>query len=419
MQLKQRVKKERSGRRTVKRLHVQKGGENWVVIDDEARRNEWATAFAADPSWAGMYDTLVSNPRPEPTTDDGKEKAVTQYVNAVMRQDELFDMAIRIIRKSLGIADNEPDILTKVASIEGRKKEMLEYLKDVHRIVSFNVMNNAGTKFNSIETDASESLASLLLYPARASNIFIQAISTIAVQLKNDANAPLKQTVTDNPIIKRIQADHFKAYADSLAFLKTARQLRDGFFIGQEIDPFRKILASSRDASSVEGDFWEKFVGKLRDLIKAPDNAQIESILGNPGTYVDINIPTIPKGTKSYSSISESWANITAAVVASYVKSVGNWDAIEFVKSFKRTPPAAEITNNMLKVFNNPVGGINVSRYIPNYTMLNSKIFGEEGLTLRRLYKQFNSYVVNYMLELAYMIQKMEPSVKAAVASTP
>jgi len=419
MQLKQRVKKEKSShsRRTMKRMQKQRGGANFVAIPDASRRAEWATALAADMSWANMYDTLVGDTRTEPAVTAGIDVAVTHYVTAVMRQDELLDIAVKLMRAKLGIAADEADILTRVRDIETRKAEMMEYILDVQRLVSF-VPTEAGavdvnqSKIGALLNMSSESLASLILYPARATNIFVQALATLAIQLKADANAPMRSAIMDEPSIQRVQADHFKAYADSLAFLKTARPLRDGFFMDQPITSFTKIIANSTDATGEKGDFWIKFVSKLRTMIETPDNAEIETILGTTGVCADINIPLGATGGVSYDALSNQWADVTSAIVASYVKG-GAWSTLDFLKTLKKDGCPEPATPKY------------APDYVPNPAMFVGKIAGTDDLTLGMLFQQFNSYVVHFILQLAYMIEKMEPSVTSlveppmAAASTP
>ena len=407
MQLKQRAHKQHNNRRTHKRLRKQRGGANFVAIPDVSRRAEWATALTADMSWANMYDTLVGDTRAEPADTAGIDMAVTQYVNAVMRQDELLDIAVKLMRAKLGIAADEADILTRVRDIEARKAEMMEYILDVQRLVSFvptatGAVDVNQSKIGALLNMSSESLASLILYPARATNIFVQALATLAIQLKADANAPLRSAIMDEPSIQRVQADHFKAYADSLAFLKTARPLRDGFFMDQPITSFTKIIANSTDATGEKGDFWIKFVSKLRTMIETPDNAEIETILGTTGVCADINIPLGATGGVSYDALSNQWADVTSAIVASYVKG-GAWNALDFLKTLKRDGCPEPATPKY------------APDYVPNPAMFVGKIAGTDELTLGMLFQQFNSYVVHFILQLAYMIEKMEPSVTSLV----
>jgi hypothetical protein len=399
---------------------VQRGGANFVAIPDAGRRTEWARALADDPSWAGMFDTLVSDSRPDPTDDAAKQKAVTQYVNAVMRQDDLMDIAIKLIRKKLVIADDNSNLFEKLGAINEntQRATMLQYIIDVERIVSFNDSSTKvglpTTKLQSLVFGATDSLATLIAYPSRAKNMFIEALATIAIQMKYDQNSPLKKQEIGTDNIKKIFADNLKSYADGLSYLKTARELRDGFYMMTVMATFKGILEgkapSASPASSITAvNFWRKLVNKLVEFKTTP-----ATILGSSTACASIDIPhTIISPTITYDKVSTDWANVTAAVISTYINTPPTtpWDAITFLKGINKTCITPK------KVYHDAT---------PNDVLFDSPIDKTDGLTLRMLFSNFSSNVTVFILHLIYTIQTLEPSVKslvepptAAAASTP
>jgi hypothetical protein len=408
MQLKQRVKKERSGRRTMK----QRGGANWVPIPDEARRREWETALAADPSWAGMYDTLLRETRTDPTDAAGGKKAVTQYVNAVMRQDDLMDIAINLIRRKLGITDDNSNLFEKLASIneDTDRKTYIQYVNDVERLVSFKDSSKkvglSTTKLEALSIGASDSLATLIAYPSRAKNIFIEALATIAIQMKYDKQSPLNKPEITSDNIKKLFSDNLKSYADGLSYIKTARELRDGFYMTTVMSTFKGILDGKAPTATMPStpapvNFWRKLVDTLVIFKNTP--AQIETVLGSPTSCPAVDIPhaiTPPRIT--YDSVSKQWAQVTAAIISSYIMTpkTDEWDTFNFLKKINKT------------CTNDPVIYTDAT---PNDVVLDSEIDKTDGLTLRMLFRNFSSNVAVFIIHLCYMIKKLEPSVKSLV----
>jgi hypothetical protein len=418
------AQKQRGGRRTMKRGRIQKGGANWVVIPDDTRRKAWKDALAADPSWTDMYDTLFADARPDQTDDAEKKKAVLQYVNAVMRQDDLMMTALKIIRNKYGITDATTDILEKAAVIPLPNRGVdNEYVLDVQRIVTFltTVDTKSDSKIKKLTSSPEEPMSTLVLYPARFKNIFIEALAVIAIQIKYNQNAPMRTPLMDTDAIKKIQADHFKSYAEGQAYHNTAYGLRDGFYLDQPVGTFTSIIAgraqSSAAAAAAAGNFWLKFVTSLRTYLTAPDT--INNILGDAAKSVTISVPLGPN--PSYSELSGKWAEISAAIVASYIISPEPiWGTFTLLKRLNKGAKPAAGTGAGAAAAQNPN-----EAFIPNASLRDVEI-GDTGMTLESLYAQFPTYVVHFILHLSYTIQKLEPTVKnmvlpaiAAAAGTP
>jgi hypothetical protein len=177
-----------------------------------------------------------------------------EYLTTLERQDELFELGIDIINEKLGpLAINSAAIVNNAAAINARRAELLEYLKDAEALVAFAgsplptqvqpprtrraPMTQQTTKLGQIYGDNTETLATLLLFPARVRNVFLEALANIIVWLADDTVALLREDAA-----KQILKDQLDSYAQAYAYTMTARPLRDGFYVKQIQEDFVRLM---------------------------------------------------------------------------------------------------------------------------------------------------------------------------------
>ncbi|NDE15514.1 hypothetical protein EBZ80_11345 [bacterium] len=188
-----------------------------------------------------------------------------EYLATLERQDELFELALDIIKQGLGsLAINSAAIVRNAVAIDTRRSELLEYLKDAESLVAFRgsplpsttlpqrsaaaTASQENTKFGMIYGDRSETLSTLLLFPARVRNVFLEALANIIVSLADDTIALL-----DVPAAKQIFKDQLESYAQAYAYTMTARPLRDGFYIKQTQEEYATLMRT----------FWADFITEV------------------------------------------------------------------------------------------------------------------------------------------------------------
>ena len=379
MQLKPRLKKTEGGRRTRKLSYKQQGGASWSSIDP-ARASEWSTVLTESGWTAGQITSYVG-------VEADTSKRMAQYIQAVMRQDELMEAAMKLICKKLGVENTLESITQNIGDIASADREqLLAYVTDVQKLVSFNVPANADivrepknqSKVQRIRKATDEPVATLLLYPSRLINVFVQGLATLAIQMKKEkATLPLFMPAMNEEALQIVQAEHYKSYMQSLSYTNTSKELRDGFFMDESIGEFTSLINDG---------FWLKFVKAMRRI----NDDEMASVLHGDGCKAELF------GTKG--STADSWAALTAAIFHAYIKA-DTWDAMAFIKSFKNDACTGDGDWRPYAV------------YLPPEADFNAPIEGTDGLTLKMLLSQFSSYVLHYVLQLSYMIQKMEPLV--------
>ncbi len=227
-------------------------------------------------------------------TDEEKPLRLKNYLTIVSRQDDLFTYALEAIALHLS------DIITKekkkdadiklgdynsmkgyAAFINSKKDLMIPYLEDVERLVNFTV----GTGVTKITQIKQEPLTTLLLFPWRVNNVFVQSIAKILTGLKqNDSILTAIRAEQDVGVVTRGQkqelhdllASQWESFAMSQAYSLTAKELRDGFYLGQGIQEFKDDLQRET--------FWKSLAEKIGTIPAIPACKNLKE----PTTWVDI-----------------------------------------------------------------------------------------------------------------------------------
>ena len=211
----------RSLRVTQKR---QRGGvrlDKWPDVGE--RTDEWKSALAQSVV-AKDLETLFM------PKDENKPEHLELWFRVLERQDDLFDVALEIMSKSVGVDDIQKIIATGPDKIEAQREKLVAYLIDVEKMVNFN--HDTGktgiTKLNQISDNKSEPLLSLFLFPNRVHNMFIESLANIFVALKNDSQM---LTHIKNPFLATVVAAQYKSYVLSNSMTTTGMIQRDGYYL--------------------------------------------------------------------------------------------------------------------------------------------------------------------------------------------
>ena len=343
-------------RTTRKHKHTQRGGAAWFVLP-EPRKTEWAAELGAD---FGLI------------TGDGTGDAtqhVSQYLDVIRRQDDLFAAAGRIIGRKLGVDIGDASaILANAARIDASGKELFEYIIDVERMIQFVEDGNWSIvrQGQPLPKDATklqmmygEPLSTLLLFPSRLNNLFILALANVIVDLSDPANPLIAANKAAHPIL----ADQFMAFAHSMAYTLTARDLRDGYFLNQAISEFQMEIK----------DFWGNFLEGLEHVLKHTDAAAVIADKGG--------------ACKTEMAGEDSWGLVAAKILR--LHQLGR--LADVLTLFADCP---NVTPH------------NDESYTPPSDVLNT-VFDGKGTTLSKLYRNMDDTTLQFILQLTHTIQKL------------
>lgn len=246
----------RAKQRSQKQRHTykQRGGAAWAPVfssEEDERFKAWKEEIGGNDELKKLFPSLTLLDRNNATTDEEKQYRLLTYFNSMAHQDKLFRAALNIIRKKvsekLGISSEltSETIISKSSQIDGYKSELIEYFRDVERIVVFEEdISGDMTKLRAMYNDNKYcTLSTLLLFPSRIENIFIMALSEIICNLID--NKTILEDAS-NESIALILATQYDSYAQALAHTLTAFPLRDGFFLNQGLEEI-SVLSMNED----------------------------------------------------------------------------------------------------------------------------------------------------------------------------
>lgn len=342
------------GRRHTKK---QKGGAPFYRIPAE-RIEAWRSAI----SDSKLFDSMSSLFEDRESMTGRETDILNHHINILERQDELFSAAMDIIREKLNIVSTD-DIIARAAEIDGRREELIVYIDDVESLINFSIDGTidrelGATKLQQIRSEA-ESLSTLLLFPTRLQNIFIQSLAQICYGLLKD-DAIL--TKIESPNAQKILAEQYKAYTHSTAYQLTSRDLRDGFFLNQGVEEFKKNIDI----------FWTDFVA---ELVKVHSFTNVGEVFSTE--------EECPQNLHAV-----SWGYIAANVYG--LAKLGNLEAL--LQLFTEPCPTTE--------------PLTAERpHIPDAKYDNIKIRG--GPTFAALMSNMDDSTLQFILQLSYTIQKL------------
>ncbi len=393
MQLKKRMEKVRNGRRTLKRSRIQrqKGGAAWPTLVGD--KGKWQAALEA----AGLWDS-VSELFADTHSSTNNSKLMRHYLNAIMMQDELMDVAMKLTREDIGgVMHTVDSIADNIDTIDGiGREEFLKYVIDVQRMGSFTITpaddieddEAARSKLETIRKDTSEPNSSLLLFPDRLKNIFIKALATIAIQMKYAEPSIIQNPKLDIEKIATLQSELYTSYTESLAMMTTGRKLRDGFYLDESIGEFRASLEDKK--------LWLTLIKELRRLV---------------GGERTVSVPSC----NTYNTADEDgdFIKFTADILYTYLETdSAAFDVNMLLNKYASNTCTAEQKAGILT----NITDTEEQKYLPTYADdLYTTLIEGTTVTYIQLLSHMRPYALNYMIHVCHTIKKLEPSVRAAI----
>ena len=364
---------------------------NWYKIPDE-RAAIWRAYMNKVPAVKAKFKFLFDDAGDKRIRSNDATGVMEEYLRIIENQDDLFAAAVEIIKEQCGQGGAAPEALIAAATtIDPRKTEMMAFIDDVESLINFSVdtleSDELGkTKLQYIRGDANETLTTLLLYPARLQNLFIQMLAQILVFLKQN---PVQLDQAANPSILPIAVAQNQSDVYANAYVLTARPLRDGYYLNQGDINFT-------EESSIET-FWKPLFKLLTE-----NRTKTESEL-NIFANADITQKT--------------WAEITADLFFAYkYNKIGN--ILTYFKTRRSgansLPPDTQRRNKVLaQAAPQPPDGPDYQMYhpIPESAYDNTPV---RETTLDILLSNMSDTTLQYILHLITAIKKADPSAEQA-----
>lgn len=409
-----------AARHTMKAPRLQVGGDRdtWYYhIEDPMRAAAWNAALSANTDLK-RFATVITTPGWEkdstgPITDSQRLKL---YVELIERQDEMFRVALSIIYGKLDLdpaSDTlEDEIHEKIDDIATKELTLKEYLKDVVKlIVGIPPNNNYGALFTYSTTTLKEEkisrllndpLSQILLWPERVSNLLVEYIARILIDLKEKKISNIKAGSGESyKIQNNLQISTFcnkcNSFIQSNALALTYTGLRDGFYIWHEtadavvpqnICPTTPCYHLTKGApnNSIIKEFWESFC----EFLDKPDSSYLNDF-------------------------KRDMANITFAQLTAYIyKLYLNNNYIDIVRS-----KILDLNTFQLKTDKKKITTVATSSYRrpPKSLLLLTGSETLEGKQLAQLLCALDPSQYSYILHLLYTIKSIEEEEEASKAS--
>ena len=360
--------------RTTLRRRKQRGGATWYKID-ASRLQEWATATVYDNERAEVTMAELFPLHFGPAGD--KSALMEEHFKILERQDDLFNTALGLIQKkvraTLNIGTTTAEIVANAGAIDAITA-WVPYLTDVEGLVNLAIdtTEDAEQGLTKLQSVKKESLATLLLFPSRINNMFVQLLANVLIVLKS---SDVLTTLTSDSLIN-IATDQYKANVEGNAYLQTARALRDGFYLGQGEKDFLEDIKGKG--------FWKKLFEKL---------VAIKNGTYTPAAFLE--------------ETETSWIDVTAKLFAVYV-SDGIDPATLLGKMIEGVTPIGEgrerrSTRSQTKD--------RQFRPDPEYDTITVR-----GMTYGSIMSHIRDETLQFILHLAYTIRRNELDVKGALA---
>lgn len=355
-----------STRRQTRRV-TQRGGAKWPTIPDDF----------ADALVAKGFNTLSLRKESGSTDSFTDEQIMEDYIKCLERQDEVFEVALDLIRKkvstAIGGADltNPEVIAVNIDRINAQKSEIQTYIDAAEALITFVVDKEVTdeTKLQELRSDKT-TLSILLLFPAKLRNLLVEALANIFVVFKDN-----KKTLLLGPSTTGILAAQYEGYAQSLAYTLTARPLRDGFFLNQGISNFKTEFQTDYTTGATPK-FWPSFATAL---FANKDMGADE--INNLFTH---DRSTLDGCTHSAKDQASTWGKV-AADVFTYHELKPDGDILELFSRDCAIPSTYDST------------------YVPEERFLDTAV---RGTTLRKILSNLDDTTLQFILQLSHAIKK-------------
>ena len=355
----------------------------WYESITKERRAEWIAELKGNDELEKSLGLLLKN-------EDGNHAEA--YIKVLAQQDEIFQVAFKLIRKKLDPVVKGTDItkienlLTYAQDIKAApQNDLVAYIKDAALFVTLvedTVDKDNLTKLQEITQGESGNIENvdifeLLLFPDRLQNIFIKGLANLFVMLKEVSNRELLKA----PYAKSILFKQYRAYVEALALTQTALPLRDGFFMNQSVPEFNGIM-------------YPQFLPSLMKRLASDTPLDIKDIRCKD---LDPSIETTVRTDNTRRELS----TVTAIIFKQYAD--GGFDTGNYynwlVSLYPDDCEQAYYSNE------------NEKRYYPTGNVLDQKLFDTQ-ITLRTLFKRVSNSTFEYMVHLVHAIKKAEQEAK-------
>ena len=362
----------------------QRGGAAWYIIP-EPRKSDWNTYLDAHTDLKAKFGFIT-----------GDTRTVEQHLQILECQDELFAIARGIIVSKLGLTESytSQDVVNNVTDINAKRAEMMEYINDVETLVNFKITTDPTnkTKLDQIRGDADETLSTLLIFPDRLKNVFIQSLASILIVLKQDETV-LKQSNNNTIDITNSQ---YMSHVYGSAYVQTAFKPRDGFFLAESAQGFAKEL----EAPDGRAPFFKELITEINTL-----NEAVATDLTNKDDKTDeeifMNRIFRVRGDGCLRNLEEaSWATITAHVFQAYKHGLHDNILTFFAEECSRSETLA--TDK-------------ARNFIPAGTSDEEEV---RGTTYKRIRSWMGDETLQFLLHLCYTIKQNETEVLATMGAS-
>ena len=378
-------------RRTLKR-RLQEGGGTFFSIrpakgvnNEESRRKKALEAAIRgstledaakqkilrwfDDKW-GIYGERTDPPGATETDKTQNRTAdIETWVAGIENQDPIFDIVAEVLRNTYD-GTTETSIMDGAQTRESQKAVAMRYVSDVVHFLTFLHRSKtrpaaSPSKMDLIQRD--ETLSTLLYFPKRLNNIFIQSLANILILLKHDTSSLAD---LQDPARRQIAVQKYRSNMFANVYLLTGYEFRDGFFLDH--------LKSEFD--TIQRTFWEQLFAEL----------------AKPG-LTQINI----RGATT-----QNWHQITNYVFRWY-------QATTFNESDDHKPALLKFFDDNLSVPPSPLGvEVEEREYLPPESYDTIPIY---GTTLKQILAKMQGSVLEFILHLAHTIRKNETATIAAI----
>jgi hypothetical protein len=238
--------KSRNSRKTIKR--GQQGGALIKIFDEK-----WTTLLTGTPL-AFLLEPM-----------DAKK-----YLEAVARQDEIFEYALKGIYAALGVTADAGEPAIVAASKKPDAKEIIRsYLNDVGNLIYFSPIRKRlptdgdaelPLEKNKLQLIMNAAPVELLVNPEQVKNRFIQDLAAVCKAQKEEPS--ILADIAD-PDIHLTRALRYEAISEANSRSMTSNKSRDGFFLLQAASSFRSLMGYDSENTALS--FWYKFLERCKD----------------------------------------------------------------------------------------------------------------------------------------------------------
>jgi hypothetical protein len=205
------------------------------------------TATFSDP----VKTKLVNITEQNINAPTGTLEALDSWFTVIEHQDELFDLALDIIKEKVGF--NKTDIYdtSRIAAINAAHDASWKYIDSIQTLMRLHDKSNTArtaaletkkiVKNTKMQMLKDQPLINLLHFPKRLNNIFIQSLANVFILLKSDAKLLEHLKHKD---VREIALDQYRANIYANTYFLTSQPPIDGYYLNQALDQVQGIQAN-------------------------------------------------------------------------------------------------------------------------------------------------------------------------------